>query len=67
VPALYANSHEHTDEQVRLGRATDWKPLGEGLYAAAGLRMFLVDGEERPLFEARAVEFEAAGGPGQES
>ena len=67
VPALYAGSHEHPDDQVRLGRVTDWKPLGEGLYAAAGLRMFLVDGEERPLFEARAVEFGAAGGQGPES
>jgi protein involved in temperature-dependent protein secretion len=28
---------------------------------AVGLRLFLVDGEDTPLFEARSVAFEAAG------
>jgi len=58
VPALYAGSSEHASDQVRLGRMTDWKQLSDDLSVAVGLRLFLVDGEDKPLFEARSVEFE---------
>jgi type VI secretion system protein ImpE len=58
IPVLYAGSHEHPDDQVKLGRMTDWKDLGSDLYSGKGLRMFLVDGEDKPLFEARTVEFD---------
>jgi type VI secretion system protein ImpE len=58
IPALYAGSSQHPDDQVRLGRMTDWKRLSDDLSVAVGLRLFLVDGEDRPLFEARSVEFE---------
>ena len=30
LPALYPGSHEHPDDQVRLGRMTDWKELDGG-------------------------------------
>ncbi len=58
IPALYAGSSEHPSDQVRLGRMTDWKRLSDDLSVAVGLRLFLVDGEDKPLFEARSVEFE---------
>jgi type VI secretion system protein ImpE len=58
LPALYVNSCAHPNEQVRLGRMTDWLPLGADLYAGAGLRLFFVDGAERTIFEARTVEFD---------
>ena len=58
VPALYAGSNQHANDQVRLGRMTDWKRLSDDLSVAVGLRLFLVDGEDTPLFEARSVEFE---------
>ena len=58
IPALYAGSSEHANEQVRLGRMTDWKRVSEDLSLAMGLRLFLVDGEDKPVFEARSVEFE---------
>ncbi|MBV9928135.1 MAG: avirulence locus temperature-dependent protein secretion protein [Acidobacteria bacterium] len=60
IPALYAGSSDHHDDQVRLGRLTEWLEAGEGIYRGAGLRMFLVDGEARAMFEARAVEFRPA-------
>jgi type VI secretion system protein ImpE len=59
IPALYAGSHTHADEQVRLGRMTDWQNIGGDLYQPAGLRLFLVDGEDRALFEAHSIEFAA--------
>ncbi|HLG17552.1 MAG TPA: type VI secretion system accessory protein TagJ [Blastocatellia bacterium] len=59
IPALYTNSSEHSDDQVRLGRMTDWRELGEDLCTGAGLRLFLVDGEDKALLGVRSVEFNA--------
>jgi type VI secretion system protein ImpE len=61
VPTLYAGSSEHENVQVKLGRMTDWKQVGEDIYRASGLRLFLVDNEDKTLFEASAVEFDSAG------
>jgi type VI secretion system protein ImpE len=57
VPTLYPGTYDSENDQVRLGRMTDWKDLGEDLYAAAGLRLMLVAGEDKSLFEVKAVEF----------
>jgi type VI secretion system protein ImpE len=60
VPALYAGSSDSGDEQVKLGRATDWKLVGVDLYRAAGLRLFVAGGEEKSIFEISAIEFNQA-------
>jgi type VI secretion system protein ImpE len=60
LPVLYAGSSEHDDDQVRLGRMTDWKAIEEGLTLGVGQRLFLTDGEERAMLEVREVVFEAA-------
>ncbi len=60
LPVLYAGSSEHGDDQVRLGRMTDWKAVGEGLALGVGQRLFLIDGDERAILEVREVAFEAA-------
>jgi len=55
LPALYPGSHEHADDQVRLGRATDWKQ-GEGVpVLGAGLRTFLVGEDAVSLLEWREL------------
>jgi type VI secretion system protein ImpE len=53
LPALYPNSHGHADDQVRLGRSTDWTEREGGLVVGAGLRTFLVDDEARTILEWR--------------
>jgi type VI secretion system protein ImpE len=58
IPALYEGSGKHADEQVKLGRMTDWKDVGESLYIGCGLRLFLVDGEDKALFDAKKIEFD---------
>jgi len=58
VPALYAGSSESSDDNARLGRMTDWKEIGEGLYAGVGQRLFLVDDAEEPALEARTIQFQ---------
>jgi type VI secretion system protein ImpE len=62
VPTLYPGTYDSENDQVRLGRMTDWKDLGEDLYAAAGLRLLLVAGKDKSLFEAKAVEFTSPAG-----
>ena len=57
VPVLYEDSCRHADDRIRLGRMTDWRLLGEGLNRAAGSRLFLVNGEDQPMLEARTIEF----------
>jgi type VI secretion system protein ImpE len=66
VFALYAGSHRHADEQVRLGRRTEWKDAGSDVYVGAGQRLFLVDDEDRPILEARAIEFDLETATGTE-
>ena len=57
LPALYPGSHEHADEQVKLGRMTDWKILDGDLALGLGLHTYLRDDEAISLLEWR--EFRA--------
>ena len=57
MPSLYADTSGSANDQLRLGRMTDSKQLAEDLYQTLGLRLFLVDGEDKTLFEATPVEF----------
>jgi type VI secretion system protein ImpE len=63
LPALYAGSHEHPDDQVKLGRMTDWKPVGEALALACGLHTFLQDDEPISLLQWRELRAQDAAGP----
>jgi len=38
---------------------TDWRKLAGDLDSAAGSRLFLIDDEDRPIFEARTIEFDS--------
>lgn len=64
MPTLYAGSNLAEDDQLRLGRMTDWKQLSDDVSMAQGLRLFLVDGEDKTLFEASAIEFTGFGEQG---
>lgn len=56
IPALYAGSEGHENAQVKLGRMTDWAQRGT-VQIAQGLRVFLVGGEEKTLFELGKLQF----------
>jgi type VI secretion system protein ImpE len=60
LPVLYAGSSDHADDQVKLGRMTDWQGQGEGLARGVGQRLFLVDDEERAILEIKQIEFTIA-------
>ncbi len=53
LPALYPGSHEHADDQVKLGRMTDWKELDGGAMLGIGLHTYLRDDEPIGLLEWR--------------
>ena len=57
IPALYPFSWRHEDEQVWLGRLTDWLADEKGRESPTGQKMLLVDGEEFPFLEVRSLEF----------
>lgn len=57
VPAIYPFSWKHADEQVWLGRMTDWAADEEGHEYPSGQKLLMVDGEEFPFLEVRSLEF----------
>jgi type VI secretion system protein ImpE len=61
LPALYPDSHRHPDDQVRLGRMTDWDSQEGGPTLGIGLHTYLRDEEPITLLEWRA--FRASGEP----
>ncbi len=59
-PALYANSFKSYNDQVRLGRMTDWRDAGEEIFIGEGMRMFWFDGKDKPILELNEIEFTRA-------
>jgi type VI secretion system protein ImpE len=57
LPVLYPESSVHANDQVRLGRLTEWQDIGEGLARGVGQRMFLIDGEDNAMLEIRQLAF----------
>lgn len=55
LPVLYAGSHEHSDDAIKLGRAADWKELPGGFVQGVGSRTFLVDDDAVGLLEWRSL------------
>ena len=58
LPVLYAGSSDHADDEVRLGRMTNWKVVEEPVVLGMGQRLFLVDDDEKAMLEVREVTFE---------
>lgn len=56
-PALYVNSFKSANDQMRLGKATDWKDVGNDIYAGEGMRLFQVGDSHRPISELTEIEF----------
>ena len=62
APVLYPGSHEHENEQVKLGRMTDWQSPEDGPVRGTGQRMLLIGDEARAVLDLRMVEFAAVEG-----
>ena len=57
LPVLYPNSFLHEDDRLKLGRMTDWVPLGGSFSQGIGQHVFEVGEEEIPLLEIREAVF----------
>jgi type VI secretion system protein ImpE len=57
LPVLYPDSCRSDDDRVRLGRMTDWRELGGGIFQGRGQHVFLAGAEEKPLLEVREIRF----------
>lgn len=57
VPALYPGSHQAADEQLKLGRGTDWQQAEGGPVRGVGQRTFLVGDQDRPIMELKTLTF----------
>jgi type VI secretion system protein ImpE len=57
LPVLYPGSHRHEDDRVKLGRMTDWVPLGGAYSQGMGQHMFRIDDDEKALLEIRELAF----------
>ncbi|MGH9820934.1 MAG: type VI secretion system accessory protein TagJ [Pyrinomonadaceae bacterium] len=57
LPALYSGSWKSTNDQVRLGRMTDWRDAGSETYIGEGLRAFWMDGKDKSILDIETIEF----------
>jgi type VI secretion system protein ImpE len=57
LPALYPDSWKHADEQVRMGRMTDWSSQAGSLVRGAGQQVFVVGDQDISILELREVHF----------
>jgi type VI secretion system protein ImpE len=58
LPVLYGGSFSHEDERVKLGRMTDWIPLGGGYSRGVGQHVYQIGDREKALLEIREVSFD---------
>jgi type VI secretion system protein ImpE len=57
LPALYPESYHQDDERIKLGRMTDWLPMGGAFARAVGQHVYEIGEEEVALLEIREVQF----------
>lgn len=58
MPTRYFGSHEHADDQVKLGRLTDWRAGESGPVQGIGQRQFLAGEHAYAALELPKVTFE---------
>jgi type VI secretion system protein ImpE len=59
LPAISPQSSQHPDDEVRLGRVSEWCEDESGEVAPFGQKTLLVDDEEVPVLEIRTLEIYA--------
>ena len=60
MPVLYPNSFASEDSRIRLGRLTDWKPLGGPYARAVGQHVYDIGGSDYAIFEIKEAVFTLA-------
>ena len=60
LPVLYPESFLHEDDRVKLGRMTDWTPLGGPFSKGMGQHVFQAGEEEMAILDIREALFNIA-------
>ncbi len=58
LPSIYP-SVQKTDDQMRLGRGTEWRGGDESPVRGVGLRMYLIGDEDHSILELQTLQFGA--------
>ena len=56
-PTLYSGTWKSENDQVRLGRMTDWRDLGNDLFVGEGIKLFWMDGKDKSILDIEIIEF----------
>jgi type VI secretion system protein ImpE len=56
-PALYSGSWKSENDQVRLGRMTDWRDAGDEVFVGEGTKLFWMDGKDKSILDIETIEF----------
>jgi type VI secretion system protein ImpE len=62
LPTLYVGSNQYPDDDVKLGRKTEWSCIKNELYSPLGQHIFLVGKEGKALMELQKLEFHNTAG-----
>ncbi len=57
LPTLYCESFKNNDDQIRLGKVTDWREVGEDIFVGEGVRTFQYEGGHIPISKIETLEF----------
>lgn len=57
IPALYNDSWRSADDAIRLGKAADWRDLGEDIYIGEGAKLFAAGADHKTIFDLDELEF----------
>jgi type VI secretion system protein ImpE len=57
IPSMYVNTWKSGDDQIRLGRASDWRDLGDDVFVGEGTKMFWMAGTDRAILDISKIEF----------
>jgi len=55
LPVVYPDSAFADDDRIKMGRMTDWHPLGAAFFRGLGQHVYLFGEEEMPLLEIREL------------
>lgn len=62
LPVIYPETFLRKDDRLKLGRLTEWEPLGGGFSRGLGQHVYQAGDEDMAILDIRELIFEPAGG-----
>ena len=56
-PALYSGTWKSDNDQVRLGRMTDWREVGSEVFMGEGTKLVWMDGRDKSILDINSIKF----------